>query len=42
VKYAVAVVKASAKKTAARAFVRRLLAGPGQAKLRAAGFLPLG
>jgi molybdate transport system substrate-binding protein len=39
VRYAVAVVKASRHKTAARAFVRRLLAGPGQAKLRAAGFL---
>lgn len=39
VRYAVAVVKASQRETAARAFVRRLLAGPAQAKLRAAGFL---
>lgn len=40
VQYAVAVVKAGKHKTAARAFVKRLLAAPGQAKLRAAGFLP--
>jgi molybdate transport system substrate-binding protein len=40
VRYAVAVVKASKQKVAARVFVRRLLAGPGQQKLRRAGFLP--
>jgi molybdate transport system substrate-binding protein len=39
VQYAAAVVKASTKTVAARAFIKRLLAGPGQAKLRAAGFL---
>jgi molybdate transport system substrate-binding protein len=39
VQYAVAVVKSSKHLTAARVFVRRLLAAPGQQKLRAAGFL---
>jgi molybdate transport system substrate-binding protein len=39
VQYAVAVVKSSKNLTAARVFMRRLLAAPGQAKLRAAGFL---
>jgi molybdate transport system substrate-binding protein len=40
VQYAVAVVRSSKRVTAARAFVKRLLAAPGQQKLRAAGFLP--
>jgi molybdate transport system substrate-binding protein len=40
VQYAVAVVRSSKRLTAARAFVKRLLAAPGQQKLRAAGFLP--
>jgi molybdate transport system substrate-binding protein len=40
VQYAVAVVRSSKRVTAARAFVKRLLATPGQQKLRAAGFLP--
>jgi molybdate transport system substrate-binding protein len=39
VQYAVAVVKSSKHVTAARVFVRRLLAARGQQKLRAAGFL---
>jgi molybdate transport system substrate-binding protein len=39
VQYAVAVVKSSKHVTAARVFVKRLLAAPGQQKLRAAGFL---
>jgi len=42
VDYAVAVVKRSKHVVAARVFVRRLLADPGQAKLRAAGFLARG
>lgn len=41
VSYAVAVVRASRHKAAARAFVRRLLGTSAQAKLRAAGFLPV-
>jgi molybdate transport system substrate-binding protein len=40
VKYAVAVVRSSKHAVTARAFVRRLLAGPAQQRLRAAGFLP--
>jgi molybdate transport system substrate-binding protein len=40
VRYAVAVVKSSAHKPAARAYVRRLLGKPAQKVLRAAGFLP--
>jgi molybdate transport system substrate-binding protein len=39
VQYAVAVVKSSKHLTTARVFVKRLLAAPGQQKLRAAGFL---
>lgn len=39
VTYAVAVVRASAHRAAARAFVKRLLGAAAQAKLRAAGFL---
>jgi molybdate transport system substrate-binding protein len=39
VRYAVAVVASSPHKAAARAWVRRLLARPAQAKLLAAGFL---
>ena len=41
VTYAVAVVKASKHKAAARAWVKRLLGKTAQAKLRAAGFLPV-
>jgi molybdate transport system substrate-binding protein len=41
VSYAVAVVSASKHKAAARAWVKRLLARTAQAKLRAAGFLPV-
>jgi molybdate transport system substrate-binding protein len=41
VSYAVAVVRGSRHKTAARAFVKRLLGSAAQAKLRAAGFLPV-
>jgi molybdate transport system substrate-binding protein len=41
VTYAAAVVRASRHKAAARAFVRRLLGKAAQAKLRAAGFLPV-
>src|SRR5205823_12099037 len=41
VRYAVAVVKASTHKAAARAWVKRLLGKPAQQKLLAAGFLPL-
>ena len=40
VTYAVAVVRASRHRAAARAFVHRLLGKAAQAKLRAAGFLP--
>jgi molybdate transport system substrate-binding protein len=40
VKYAVAVVKSSAHKVAARALVQRLLAKPAQKQLLAHGFLP--
>jgi molybdate transport system substrate-binding protein len=40
IQYAVAVVKASAHKAAARAWVRRLLGKGAQKKLLAAGFLP--
>jgi molybdate transport system substrate-binding protein len=40
VRYAVAVVRSSAHKVAARAFVRRLLAKPAQKQLLADGFLP--
>ncbi len=42
VSYAVAVVRASKHKAAARAFVKALLGKAAQAKLRAAGFLPVG
>jgi molybdate transport system substrate-binding protein len=41
VSYAVAVVTASKHKAAARAWVKRLLGKAAQAKLRAAGFLPV-
>jgi len=41
VSYAVAVVRASRHKVAARAFVKALLGKAAQAKLRAAGFLPV-
>ena len=41
VTYAVAVVKASKHKAAARAWVKTLLGKAAQAKLRAAGFLPV-
>jgi molybdate transport system substrate-binding protein len=41
VSYAVAVVRASKHKAAARAFVRTLLGKAAQRKLRAAGFLPV-
>jgi molybdate transport system substrate-binding protein len=41
VSYAVAVVRAAKHKAAARAFVRALLGKAAQAKLRAAGFLPV-
>jgi molybdate transport system substrate-binding protein len=41
VSYAVAVVRASKHRTAARAWVKRLLGRAAQAKLRAAGFLPV-
>ncbi len=41
VTYAVAVVAASKNKTAARAWVKALLGKAAQAKLRAAGFLPV-
>jgi molybdate transport system substrate-binding protein len=41
VTYAVAVVAASKHKTAARAWVKTLLGKAAQAKLRAAGFLPV-
>jgi molybdate transport system substrate-binding protein len=41
VSYAVAVVKAGKHRAAARAWVKRLLGKPAQAKLRAAGFLPV-
>jgi molybdate transport system substrate-binding protein len=41
VTYAIAVVKASTHKAAARAWVKRLLGKAAQAKLRAAGFLPV-
>ena len=41
VTYAVAVTRASRHKAAARAWVKRLLGRPAQAKLRAAGFLPV-
>ena len=41
VTYAVAVVRASKHKAAARAFVKRLLGKAAQRKLRAAGFLPV-
>jgi molybdate transport system substrate-binding protein len=41
VSYAVAVVSGSKHKAAARAFVKRLLGKAAQAKLRAAGFLPV-
>jgi molybdate transport system substrate-binding protein len=41
VSYAVAVVRASKHKVAAHAFVKALLGKAAQAKLRAAGFLPL-
>ena len=41
VTYAVAVVRASRHKVAARAFVKALLGKAAQAKLRAAGFLPV-
>ena len=41
VSYAVAVVRASRHKAAARAWVRTLLGKAAQAKLRAAGFLPV-
>jgi molybdate transport system substrate-binding protein len=40
VRYAVAVVRSSAHKVAARAFVRRLLAKPAQKQLLVDGFLP--
>jgi molybdate transport system substrate-binding protein len=40
VRYAVAVVKSSRHKAAARAFVRRLLGKPAQKALQTAGFLP--
>jgi len=40
VKYAVAVVRSSVHKVAARAFVQRLLGKPAQRKLLADGFLP--
>jgi molybdate transport system substrate-binding protein len=38
--YGICVVSSSSNKSAARAFVNKVLAGPGQEKLRAAGFLP--
>jgi molybdate transport system substrate-binding protein len=41
VSYAIAVVRASKHKVAARAFVRELLGKAAQRKLRAAGFLPV-
>jgi molybdate transport system substrate-binding protein len=41
VSYAVAVAKASKHKAAARAWVKKLLGKSAQAKLRAAGFLPV-
>ena len=41
VSYAVAVVRSSRHKAAARAWVKALLRKPAQAKLRAAGFLPV-
>src|SRR3954447_11052982 len=40
VRYGMCVVSASGNKADARAFVKRVLAKPAQAKLRAAGFLP--
>jgi molybdate transport system substrate-binding protein len=41
VSYAVAVVKAGKHRAAARAWVKKLLGKPAQARLRAAGFLPV-
>ncbi len=40
IRYGICVVSASGNRSAARAFVKRVLSKTGQAKLRAAGFLP--
>ena len=41
VRYQIAVVSSSSKKTAARAWIRRLLSAKGQAALKEHGFLPI-